>query len=176
MTTPRSARICKLRCSVQVLLCVATVLVASHFAHADNTVASLADTWVAQSDANPDFANTNYEANVNPSTQLRNSSVQRASLYQFELPAVGAHETVTGVEFRLEEYFGPLGGGAEPGSDGSTFIADLAVLNGNPDLATTTYNTAITDGYLQGGQNPGQHESCGRNLVGHQRQWRVDVR
>ena len=173
MTAPRSARIRKLRRSLLVSLSIATVLVASPLARADNTVASLADTWVAQSDPNPSFADTNYEANVNPSSQLRNSSVQRASLYQFELPAVGAHETVTGVEFRLEEYFGPLGGGAEPGTDGSTFIADLGVLNSNPNLTTITYNTAITDGFLQGGQNPGQNPVPGANLMLAGETWSV---
>ena len=40
-------------------------------ATADNTVQALHDAWIAQSDSDPCQAASNFETNVNPSTQLR---------------------------------------------------------------------------------------------------------
>ena len=106
------------------------MLMAVRPATADSTIQANADTWVSDLSGQED---TNFESNVNPSTQLRNApSVRRVSFYEFTLPQVGAHETVTGVEFYLVDYF------ASAETSGSVFVADFGLLNGNPDLSTIT--------------------------------------
>lgn len=109
-----------------------------------------ADVWVA--DDTPD---ANFEGSVNPSTQLRNDgSVRRVSFYQFTVPAVGLGFEVQAATFDINDFFGP-----------SDFIADFGLLAGNPDLSAITYNTAISDGFLQAGNDSSQNPVIGANMT-----------
>ena len=130
------------------LFLIAVLAISADRASADNTVAANADTWVA--DNSP---GSNFETDVNPSSQLRNAgSVRRVSFYEWTLPEVGAHETVTDVEVRLEEFFG-----------GSSFVADFGLLNSVPDLTAITYTSAINDGFLGAGNDSNQNPIIGGN-------------
>ena len=102
---------------------------------ADNTVEADADTWIASNSPG-----SNYSGNVNPSAIVRNAdSVTRVPIYSFTLPKVGAYETVTGASFRLIS-----------SENGTVYTADLAYTHNNPDLGSTTWNSAVSAGYISG--------------------------
>ena len=111
----------------------------------DTAIQANGDTFIASY-----AGDTNYEGSVNPSTMLRScDAVTRAAFYNFTLPAVGAKERISAVEFSMLSYGEDL--------DDTPFTADFALLDGNPDLSAITWNSAVADDFitgLDGDRNP----------------------
>ncbi len=138
----------------------ATTSTFTHPAAADTAVKITSDTWVSDLVGQE---NINFEANVNPSTQIRNdSTVRRVAFHQFTLPPIGPHETITGVEFRTAQF-----------DTGTTFLADFGRLNTNPNLAAITYQSAVNAGFLAAGNDSGQNAVIGPNTTLAGETWSV---